>query len=203
MSALEKNDAQSTRDRILSSAFALFAENGFEGTTTRHIAEHAKVNEVTIFRSFGSKEVLFQEVVRERLPLRNIQTVVDLNLTGPLEEVMVRNAMMVLDILKQNRHFIMMLVGELWRHTEFKAKIGPEIYGQAIDFLTAQLRMLVDRGRLRPVDPAIAEKVWIGMVQSYYLFNYLVGPGKVDPEVEESTLRGMADIFVKGVGKVG
>lgn len=197
---VSKTKVQPARERILSSAFTLFAENGFEGTTTKQIAEHALVNEVTVFRSFGSKEALFHEVVREKLPLKSIQTVVDFDMDGPLEEVMVQNAKMVLGILKQNRHFFMMLVGEVWRHPELKEQVGTEIYGEAVGFLAANLRTLVQNRRLRPVDPVIAARAWIGMVQSYYLINYLIGPGKVDPEVEESTLRGMADIFVRGAG---
>ncbi len=42
-----------------------FAQHGFRGSTTRRIAEAAGVNEITIFRYFGSKEALLQEAVRE------------------------------------------------------------------------------------------------------------------------------------------
>lgn len=48
--------ATSTADRILAAAAELFAERGYTGTTTRSIAEHAGVNEVTLFRRFSSKQ---------------------------------------------------------------------------------------------------------------------------------------------------
>jgi AcrR family transcriptional regulator len=44
-----------TREQILSAAARLYAEHGFRGTTTRAVAEAAGVNEVTLFRLFGSK----------------------------------------------------------------------------------------------------------------------------------------------------
>lgn len=44
-----------TTDRIVTAAAALFAERGYTATTTRAIAERAEVNEVTLFRHFGSK----------------------------------------------------------------------------------------------------------------------------------------------------
>ena len=42
------------RDRILEAAKRVYAKHGFRGATTRLIAIEADVNEVTIFRTFGS-----------------------------------------------------------------------------------------------------------------------------------------------------
>ncbi len=53
-----------TRSNIISAALELFANNGYTNTTTKLIADVAGVNEVTIFRHFGTKEALFQEVTR-------------------------------------------------------------------------------------------------------------------------------------------
>jgi AcrR family transcriptional regulator len=56
VSAVERGTAES----ILSAAAELFGERGYKGTTTRAIAERAGVNEVTIFRQFGSKQGLLK-----------------------------------------------------------------------------------------------------------------------------------------------
>lgn len=52
------------RDRILSAAAAVYGETGFRGATTRRIAERAGVNEVTLFRHFGSKTRLLREAIK-------------------------------------------------------------------------------------------------------------------------------------------
>ena len=49
-----------TGEAILAAAADLFGERGYRGTTTRAIAERAGVNEVTIFRRFGSKQGLLR-----------------------------------------------------------------------------------------------------------------------------------------------
>lgn len=49
-----------TGDAILRAAAELIAERGYRGTTTRAIAERAGVNEVTVFRRFGSKQGLLR-----------------------------------------------------------------------------------------------------------------------------------------------
>ena len=55
-----------SRDKILGAAARVYAESGFRGATTRRIADVAGVNEVTIFRIFGSKAKLMAEAVRPR-----------------------------------------------------------------------------------------------------------------------------------------
>ena len=51
------------RARILDAAARVFAETGYRGATTRRIAHEAGVNEVTLFRQFGSKDELLREAV--------------------------------------------------------------------------------------------------------------------------------------------
>ncbi|GJG87093.1 hypothetical protein tb265_22740 [Gemmatimonadetes bacterium T265] len=54
----------SIRDQILDAAARVYAEHGFRGATTRRIADAAGVNEVTLFRTFGSKAALIQAALR-------------------------------------------------------------------------------------------------------------------------------------------
>src|SRR4051812_37589313 len=53
------------RNRILDAAIRVFAETGYRGATTRRIAQVADVNEVTLFRHFGSKEELLQQALQQ------------------------------------------------------------------------------------------------------------------------------------------
>jgi AcrR family transcriptional regulator len=51
------------RDQLLTAALKVYATAGTRGATTRRIAREAGVNEVTLFRHFGSKEALIREAV--------------------------------------------------------------------------------------------------------------------------------------------
>jgi AcrR family transcriptional regulator len=53
------------RERILEAAARVYAKHGFRGATTRLIALEAGVNEVTLFRIFGSKGALLQAVLTQ------------------------------------------------------------------------------------------------------------------------------------------
>ncbi len=54
-----------TRQRLVSAALELFAQQGITETTTKQIAELAEVNEVTLFRQFGNKQGLVLAVMEE------------------------------------------------------------------------------------------------------------------------------------------
>jgi AcrR family transcriptional regulator len=51
------------RDQLLEAAARLYAEAGYRGATTRRIATQAGVNEITLFRHFGSKDALIREAI--------------------------------------------------------------------------------------------------------------------------------------------
>jgi AcrR family transcriptional regulator len=53
----------SVRDQLLDAAARVYAEVGYRGATTRRIATAAGVNEITLFRHFGSKDALIQEAI--------------------------------------------------------------------------------------------------------------------------------------------
>jgi AcrR family transcriptional regulator len=63
-----------TRDEILNAAAGVFAQHGFRGSTTRRIADAAGVNEITIFRQFGSKEALIREAMQHLTQSTNLAT---------------------------------------------------------------------------------------------------------------------------------
>jgi AcrR family transcriptional regulator len=55
------------RNRILAAAARVYSQYGFRGATTRLIAAEAGVNEVTLFRTFGSKAELLQAMLQSQV----------------------------------------------------------------------------------------------------------------------------------------
>lgn len=63
-------------DRLFATTVQVFAERGFDSATTREIAARAGVNEVTLFRRFGTKTELVRaslEAVLGASPLARIE----------------------------------------------------------------------------------------------------------------------------------
>lgn len=72
----DRSPQSSTKEKILYAAFILFAENGFEGTSTRKICEMAEINISAINYYFQSKEGLYNVVV-ERIAEKFRENLVD------------------------------------------------------------------------------------------------------------------------------
>ena len=66
------------RQEILAAAAGVFAQHGFRGSTTRRIADAAGVNEVTLFRYFGSKDVLLRAAMEHVTQSAGLQTLPDI-----------------------------------------------------------------------------------------------------------------------------
>lgn len=58
-----RRSREEVAERLREAARALFAERGYAGTTTKEIARRAEVSETLLFRYFGGKATLFDEVV--------------------------------------------------------------------------------------------------------------------------------------------
>ena len=63
------------REQLLQAAIKVYSTSGVRGATTKRIAQEAQVNEVTLFRHFGSKEALLQEALA-----RSAQALLELGL---------------------------------------------------------------------------------------------------------------------------
>ena len=74
--------AEDTRRRILSAAAGEFAEKGYAAATTRAIAGRAGVNEVTLFRHFGSKRELLNGIIAEMPDRDALEEALSNGLTG-------------------------------------------------------------------------------------------------------------------------
>src|SRR5437773_8614305 len=61
-----RHSAAERRQQILEAAVELFARRGFQGTTTRQIADRAGVNEAISFRHYPTKEELYWAVIEHK-----------------------------------------------------------------------------------------------------------------------------------------
>jgi TetR/AcrR family transcriptional regulator, transcriptional repressor of aconitase len=62
--AIIRLDNEERRKGIVEAAMPLFARKGFAGTTTKEIAEAARVSEALVFKHFPSKAALYEEILR-------------------------------------------------------------------------------------------------------------------------------------------
>ena len=133
--------------KILAAAQRVYAEHGFRGATTRRIAETAGVNEVTLFRIFGSKVALLDEAVRPNATRREV-AILTSDPVDPMAEVTAWVAAQ-LTFLRERRSLIRKTMSEVEERPQLIECVreGPECAHRALaDYLAA----LVARGWLEP-----------------------------------------------------
>ncbi len=60
----QRMKASERKSKIVDVAVWLFSQKGYDGVSTKTIAEGAGISEATVFRHFPSKESLYAEVSR-------------------------------------------------------------------------------------------------------------------------------------------
>jgi AcrR family transcriptional regulator len=130
------------RDRILDAAKRVYEQHGFRGATTRLIAIEAGVNEVTIFRTFGSKAALFEALMQNHVAQSPIPPLPD-NPVDP-EGEMTKWVASVLGHMRENRVLIRTSFGEIEERPEAAVSMceGPNCAGMILTDYMLRLQSL-------------------------------------------------------------
>jgi AcrR family transcriptional regulator len=110
------------RERILNATIRVYAEAGFRGATTRRVAQEAGVNEITLFRHFGTKEALIKAALKASG--RGIQSAPP-EPRAPESELYVW-ALATYRHWYENRRLINQVMGDLAEHPELAPDICEE-----------------------------------------------------------------------------
>jgi AcrR family transcriptional regulator len=184
------------RDQLLTAAARVYAEAGYRGATTRRIAAEAGVNEISIFRLFGSKESLLHEAIRcaghglQEIPLPDIPR-------DPAAELLEWATRHITD-LRARRSLIRTCMGEIEEHPEIlpQENSPPAMAAKA---LCRYLRRLRETGRATATfDEVAASTMLMGV-----LFADAMGRD-IMPDMysnrPEDALREYLRLFLRGIG---
>jgi len=130
------------RDRILDAAKRVYEQHGFRGATTRLIAIEAGVNEVTIFRTFGSKAALFEALMQSHVSQSPMPPLPD-NPQDP-EGDLTEWVASVLTHMRANRALIRTSFGEIEERPEAAISMceGPNCAGMVLTDYVLRLQSL-------------------------------------------------------------
>ena len=143
------------KERLLAAATRVFARDGLDGATTRAIAQEAGVNEVTLFRVFGSKKKLLAEVVAASFNEHSNATI-DVPMTDNLRDDLTTFAKIYETKIIENIALIRTMIGDLQRHREHEAQGLKGIFQTLRAQMIARVKLAREKGVVRrAVDPAI------------------------------------------------
>src|SRR5881396_1135387 len=76
-SRLLRSAGQERQASIIAAAAALFAAKGFNGTTTREIAQTAGISEALLFKHFPTKRALYAAILAEKAEISQLMDSVE------------------------------------------------------------------------------------------------------------------------------
>ena len=188
----------SSRDRILKAAQRLFARHGFDGTTTRDLAQAASVAEGTLFRHFANKKAILVEVATQGWVEILTDLLTELSEMGSYKavaQVMQRRMWN----FQKNADIMRVCFMEAQYHPELRDRIQSEVIGKMTDVAEAFFQTAMDRGIYRQTNPKIVAQVFLGMFAiAGFSHNTLLEPNASPKDMQEMA-EGLADIFLNGV----
>ncbi|MDO7833473.1 TetR/AcrR family transcriptional regulator [Sphingobium sp. HBC34] len=171
--------------RICDAACQLFAERGYHGATTREIARVADVSETLLFRYYGNKSILFDEVVAQPFN-RLMQGFLKQYPNGQDRKIGEHyNFLAVYDLFDKNRSLFLALLSA--KGTSSEEDGAPSLDGLLAFFRAAtaeQERKYTDRGIQPPFDIGMGLRLAFGMLASTVLLRDWLFPEGAPPQEE-------------------
>ncbi|MBW4692445.1 MAG: TetR/AcrR family transcriptional regulator [Lyngbya sp. HA4199-MV5] len=187
-----------TRDRILKAALRLFAKLGYDGTTTRDLAESAGIAEGTLFRHFPNKKAILIEVATQGWVEILTDLLTELSEMGSYKAVaqVMRRRMLN---LHKNADMLKVCFMEAQFHPELRDRIQMEVIDKMTDVAEVFFQSAMDQGIYRRMNPKIVARVFLGMFAvAGFSQDTIMGEGSSPKEMQEMA-EGLADIFLNGV----
>lgn len=186
-------------ERILEAAAELFADRGYQATTTRMLAERAEVNEVTIFRLFGSKLGVLSALGERLLVPGATQRAAAKPLPDDLREAVLQLAEGEVVAASTYGAFAMRVAFDAHSVPELAEVIGegPSMNAHAVtEFFAEQQRL----GRVRPdVEPSVMADAFFALTSTYVMSRQLMPAAAMSDLSAEAAVRQLMEVFLAGI----
>ena len=187
-----------TQTRILKAAQKLFARRGYDGTTTRDLAQEAGVAEGTLFRHFENKKAILIEVATQGWIEILTDLLTELSEMGSYKAIaqVMRRRMLN---LHQNADLLKVCFMEAQFHPDLRDRIQTEVIVKMTDVAEAFFQTAMDQGIYRQMNPRLVAQVFLGMFTVAGFSRDTIMPNQASPQETIEMAEGMADIFLNGV----
>ncbi len=188
-----------TKEQLLKATLKLISEKGYLRATTKEIAQEAGVTEITLFRHFGSKERLFEELLTGYTFLPKLKELLP-ELEGlPTDQALIAIATRFLLTLKDRKSMIKIMYSEV---TVYPEKIR-QIYNRFLDEMRTTLagyfQGLQSRGLFRKdLQPQMAARVFLWILFSYFRSEEIMRPAGMKKDAMEKDVQHIISIFMHG-----
>ncbi len=192
------------RAQIVDVARRLFAEQGFKGTSTRHIARDARISETMIFKHFPTKKRLYQAILDSVACGRKYSIEERLYYTDyTLQDVLRKLVVMLLDEYEKDPVILKLLLHSGLESNQLADEIFSEHKKRLIDYVAYEIAERVKKGAFRKVDPELAAQAFMGMLMDYALSRTILQREEYRNRPTKEVADAFVQMFFEGICKDG
>lgn len=189
------------KKQILEVATEMFARHGFDGVTTRQIADAAGITEAIVFRHFVTKDDLYWEVLSAKCASGDVKQRLEEKLGRDAEPIEIFSAI-ARDVLNRNFHdpgkSRLLLFSALENH-RLSQRFFKMYMSEWYELLASYIRRQMEQGKFRNVDAVLAARGFIGMCFHHYLVQELFGGSKYSSYDVDEVAQTMATLWLTGI----
>ncbi|MGH9627247.1 MAG: TetR/AcrR family transcriptional regulator [Bryobacteraceae bacterium] len=195
--------SEERRATIVESAARLFAEKGFRGTTTRQLAAAAGVSEPVLYEHFKTKDDLYSAIIdaksKEGIDAFSVMSEQYLT-TNDDSGFFLKVGEMILEWYVADPTFIRLLLFSNLEAHYLKDLFHERQAERFFRILSTYIERRIEQGAMRPVDPVLAARAFLGMIAHYALTGLVFQCGPL-PQSPNQVVEGMVGIFLGGICK--
>ena len=188
--------SEETRQRIIAAAAELGSKVGYTKATTKNIAKVAGVNEVTLFRHFGSKENLFSAAIEQYGGPALVPTI-ESQFTGDYRQDLMMVGNLFIAILFERQEMLRLLLCESAHIPDVRtvlARNPRELRQMLARYLLSQM----ETGIIREQHPQALAQAFLGMFFAYAISLNILDEA-ITPQISNSDLVSQfVNIFIVG-----
>jgi AcrR family transcriptional regulator len=206
MASPARFSAADRREQILEVAAGLFAQQGFQGTTTKQIAERAGVTEALIFRHFPTKDELYWAVIQSKIkgassPRERLAA--KLQASGPDADVLSGVAADILERRAKDQTLSRLLLYSALENHRLSHRFFRTYAASHYELLADFIRRRIAEGGFRPVDPVLAARGFLGMVIYHSWAQELFGGKRYQKFSVQQVSETLVEIWLRGMQQPG
>jgi AcrR family transcriptional regulator len=191
--------SQERQASLITTAAALFAAKGFNGTTTKEIAKATGVSEALLFKYFPTKRALYAAILAEKAQYSGLREAVE-------EAAKKQDDERLFTLLASYRirkgadpTLLRLLLFSALESHEMSDMFFRNQYRVFYDLLAGYIRRRIEDGAFRPVDPRLAARAFFGVIVHHRLVHEIFGLPM--HRTHEDTVTEYVSLFLGGLVK--
>lgn len=177
----------------------MFAERGYERTTTREIARAAGISEGTIFKYFPTKHDLLLAFINREVfaPLAEI-----FKLEDPVDDYQVLRAFIAdrFRLWHRHRNLMKVIIGEALFNREMVAHLN-RLTTPALGILKDYFHRRIRDGAFREVDVEVVGQALVSYLLTYFFRWVLLEHDEEDEAARMAVVDELTGLFLYGIAK--